>query len=118
MVSKSPSNSWNCAGLAQGMGWRAEKGTTYGIQRKVMCLLITVGSRILESPSFGPALFCVGFIFLFVFFYLWLRWVFVAAGGPSLVAASGGYSGAAVLEFLSAIASLVAEHRLQACGLQ
>lgn len=52
--------------------------------------------------------------FLSFFFNLWLRWVFVAAGGPSLVAASRGYSGAAVLEFLSAIASLVAEHRLQA----
>ena len=36
----------------------------------------------------------------------------------SLVAVSRGYSGAAVLEFLSAIASLVAEHRLQARGLQ
>ena len=84
-----------------------------------MCLLIMVGSRILESPSFGPALFCVGFIFFCRFFFnLWLRWVFVAAGGPSLVAASRGYSGAAVLEFLSAIASLVAEHRLQARGLQ
>ena len=57
--------------------------------------------------------------FLFVcLFYFWLRWVFVAAGGPSLVAVSRGYSGAAVLEFLSAIASLVAEHRLQARGLQ
>lgn len=57
-----------------------------------MCLLITVGSRILESPSFGPALFCVGFIFLFVFFYLWLRWVFVAVCRPSPVAAGGGFS--------------------------
>ena len=71
MVSKSPSNSWNCAGLAQGMGWRGEKGTTYGVQRKVMCLLIMVGSRILESPSFGPALFCVGFIFFCRFFLIY-----------------------------------------------
>ena len=36
------------------------------------------------------------FIFLnyhFLFIYFWLRWVFVAAHGLSLVAASGGYSG-------------------------
>ena len=72
MVSKSPSNSWNCEGLAQGMGWRGEKGTTYGIQRKVMCLLVTVGSSILESPSFGPALFCAGFIFFVYLFVLFL----------------------------------------------
>ena len=29
---------------------------------------------------------------LFIFIYLWLRWVFVAACGLSLVAVSGGYS--------------------------
>ena len=86
LVSKSPSNSWNCEGLAQGMGRRGEKGTTYGVQRKVMCLPVTVGSRILESPSFGPALFCVGFIFIYLFVNN------VAAGRPSLVAARGGYS--------------------------
>ena len=34
-------------------------------------------------------LFYFFFIYLFIF---WLRWVFVAAGGLSLVAASGGYS--------------------------
>ena len=35
------------------------------------------------------------FIYLFIYIYLfifWLRWVFVAARGLSLVAASGGYS--------------------------
>ena len=33
------------------------------------------------------------FYFLFFkFIYFWLRWVFVAARGLSLVAASGGYS--------------------------
>ena len=32
----------------------------------------------------------LGFIYLFI--YLWLCWVFVSARGPSLVAASGGYS--------------------------
>ena len=31
-------------------------------------------------------------IFLFICFYLWLRWVFVAALGLSLVVASRGYS--------------------------
>ena len=30
--------------------------------------------------------------YLFIYLYFWLHWVFVAARGPSLVAASGGYS--------------------------
>ena len=32
------------------------------------------------------------FFFINLFFYFWLCWVFVAAHGLSLVAASGGYS--------------------------
>ena len=33
------------------------------------------------------------YIYIFLkFIYFWLHWVFVAAHGPSLVAASGGYS--------------------------
>ena len=51
----------------------------------------------------GVCLFClvllrgkssseVWFVFCFLFFYFWLRWVFIAAHGLSLVAASGGYS--------------------------
>ena len=31
-------------------------------------------------------------MYLFYFIYFWLRWVFVAVRGFSLVAASGGYS--------------------------
>ena len=30
--------------------------------------------------------------FIYVFIYFWLRWVFVAARGLSLVVVSGGYS--------------------------
>ena len=59
---------------------------------------------------------CIGrqilFFFLFyIFIYFWLRWVFVAVRGLSLVAASGGYS-VAVRGLLIAVASLVAEHGL------
>ena len=32
------------------------------------------------------------FNYLFIYFYFWLRWVFVAGHGLSLVAASRGYS--------------------------
>ena len=55
-----------------------------------------------------------GFLpFIYLFIYLWLRWVFVAACGLSLIALSGGYSSlAAVRGFLIAMASLVAEHEL------
>ena len=42
----------------------------------------------------------------------WLLWVFVVAGGLSLVAESGAYSLVAVHGLLTAAASLVAEHGL------
>ena len=44
----------------------------------------------------------------FIFIYFWLHWVFVAAGGLSLVAVSGGCSS---LRWL-----LIAEHGLQSAG--
>ena len=37
-------------------------------------------------------IFCNNFILFLKFIYFWLRWVFVAVRGLSLVAASGGYS--------------------------
>ena len=45
-------------------------------------------------------------------FWFWLLWVFVAACLHSLGAVSGGYSLVAVCRLLTAVASLVAEHRL------
>ena len=49
---------------------------------------------------------------IYLFIYFWLRWVFVAAHGLSLVAVSGGLLFAAVRRLLVAVASLVAEHGL------
>ena len=45
-------------------------------------------------------------LFRSLFIYFWLLWVFVAAHGLSLVAASGGYSFVAVRGILIAVASL------------
>ena len=45
-------------------------------------------------------------------FLFWLRWVFVAARGLSLVVVSGGYSVVVVQGLLIVMASPVAEHRL------
>ena len=45
----------------------------------------------------------------FPFFFFWLRWVFIAARGLSLVVVSGGYSFVVVHGLLIAVASLVAE---------
>ena len=53
----------------------------------------------------------VAAFFFFFNLFIWLPWVFVAAHGPSLVAASGGYS-VAVHGPLIVVASLVAEHGL------
>ena len=44
--------------------------------------------------------------------YFWLFWVFVAIHGLSLVAASGGHSLVVVCGLLTAVTSLVSEHRL------
>ena len=43
------------------------------------------------SRCFAIIFFFYKFIYLFIFFNFWLHWVFVAARGLSLVAASGGY---------------------------
>ena len=65
----------------------------------------------------------------FLFIYFWLCWVFVAAHGPSLVAASRGYSSCGVqashcggfscfgVWALGVRASVVAAHGLSSCGL-
>ena len=58
-------------------------------------------------------LYFLQFFFLFkiyLFIYFWLCWVFVAAHGLSLVAASGGF--VAVHGLLIVVASLVVEHGL------
>ena len=49
--------------------------------------------------------------FFNIYFYFWLCWVFVAVHRLSLAAVSRGYL-VAVCGFLTAMASLVAEHRL------
>ena len=51
-------------------------------------------------------------------FFVWVLWVSIAARVLSLVAASRGYSLVAVHGLLIAVASLVAELRLLACGFQ
>ena len=46
------------------------------------------------------------------YLFIWLHWVLIAVLGLSLVAGSGGYSLAVVCGLLTAVASLVADHRL------
>ena len=71
------------------------------------------------APKWGGNLSEVIILFLFIYkfiyfiyFYFWLRWVFVAVRGLSLVAARGGLLFVAVRRLLTAVASLVVEHRL------
>ena len=68
------------------------------------------------------------FLFFFFFFNFWLRWVFTAAHGLSLVAASGGYSSLRCTGFSQrwlfllqstgsrCEGSVVVAHRLQSTG--
>ena len=66
----------------------------------------------------------------FFFFFFWLHWVFIAAHGLSLVAASGGYSSLRCAGFSlwwllllqstgsrCTQASVVAAHELSSCGM-
>ena len=74
--------------------------------------------------------FCFCFCFLFVFIFFWLRWVFAAMCGLSLVVASGGYSllwcvGFSLRWLLllwsmdsRCVGSVVVAHGLSSCGLQ
>ena len=73
-------------------------------------------SRTLTQKPADFVLFFLKFIYLFI--YLWLCWGFISACRLSLGVASGGYSAVAARGLLTVVASLVAEHGLQARGLQ
>ena len=66
-----------------------------------------------DSPETNPVLkvSCKYFYLL-----MWLCWVFVAVCGPSLLAASGGYSLVEVRGPLIAVASLVSSGCRTQCG--
>ena len=51
-------------------------------------------------------------LFILFIYYFWLRWVFIAARGLSLVVASRGLLFVVVHGLLIAVASLVTEHGL------
>ena len=57
------------------------------------------------------------YLFLYKFIYFWLHWVFVATRVFSSCS-KWGLLFIAVCRLLTAVASLVAEHGLQVCGLQ
>ena len=58
------------------------------------------------------------FLFINLFIYFWLPWIFVAACALFSSCGERGLLFIAVRGLLIAVASLVAEHGLQACGLQ
>jgi len=58
------------------------------------------------------------FIYSFIYFGFWLWWVFVAACRLSLIGGKQGLLFIAVRQLLTAVASLVLKHRLQAFRLQ
>ena len=81
--------------------------------------LSSCGARALVAPqhvgfSWSRAQTCVPFFFKFIYF--WLRCVFIAAPGLSLVAASGGFSCGA--RALGVQASVVVARGLTSCGSQ
>ena len=82
------------------------------------------------STSASPFLSWLLFFFLNKFIYFWLRWVFAATRGLSLVVASRGYSSLwcagfslwwlLLLQSMGSrhVASVVAAHGLSSCGTQ
>ena len=89
------------------------------------------GAATLENTSVVSC----NFIFIYLFIYFWLRWVFVAVRGLSLVAASGVYSSLQCAGFslrwllllrstgsrrvgFSSCGSRALERRLSSCGAQ
>ena len=79
---------------------------TFSYMKIILAHIFTVSIlvSVISSKSF-----CHLCIYLFTLNYFWLCWVFVAARGLSLVAASRGYSLVSVPGLLIAMASLVAE---------
>ena len=55
----------------------------------ILCIISIFSVEVLKTCW---TLFFFFFYKLFYFIYFWLRWVFIAARGLSLVVASGGYS--------------------------
>ena len=69
----------------------------------------------------GNTLLCAAGCFLLykcLFIYFWLFWVFLAAGGQSLVVLSGGYSSAVVSRLITVTASLLCSTDSRELGLQ
>ena len=79
-----------------------------------VCMFLHLFSR----SEMGSGIYIHIFLTLLLFIYFWLCWIFVTACRPSSVAVSRGYSLVAVLGVFTAVASLLAEHRLQTHGLQ
>ena len=75
------------------MTGKRPKRTFWG-KRNVLYLNLDVGYMGVDicQNSSNCALFLFNAFLKFLFIYFWLHWVFVAAHGLSLVAASGGYS--------------------------
>ena len=70
---------------------------------------------------FGVFLFCFVLFFnkfIYSFIYFWLCWVFIAVRGLFSSCSEPGLLFVAVRGLLTAVGSLVAEHRLQMCRLQ
>ena len=93
---------------------------TYNIKIAIFTIFkCTIHGHYLYSQCYATIV-TISFFSISLFIYLWLRWVFVAARGLSLVAAREGYSSlrcsgiyiVAVRGLLIAVASLVVEHRL------
>ena len=86
-------------------------------QHLLLSVLLILAILLEVKWSFIVVLIFLFFLNLFILFiiYFWLRWVFTAVRGLSLVAASGGHSSLRCVGFGSC-GSQAPERRLSSCG--
>ena len=104
-----------------GHQWPFQGGATPGLCRTLLLVLLCPPQHVpISILSLSPGLPSAGQrcrprVFFFFFLNFWLCWVFAAVcSGLSLVAVSESCSVVAVGERLISVASLVAEHGLEA----
>ena len=114
---------------------RKRKGRREGWKGRQMTRISESRWRCFPAPQHSRrvATALISNLFYYLFIYFWLRWVFVAARGLSLVVVSGGYSSFRCAGFssrwllllrstgsrcagFSSCGSWALEHRLSSCG--
>ena len=89
-----------------------------GMLYRLFCILFSPLILPMSSHSIKNHSFFKTNLFILLLLFFWLHWVFVAVHGLFSGCSEWGLLFIVVRRLLIAVASLVAEHGLQACGLR